>query len=252
MNGNARVLGILGAVGLGLIGVAGNMARQTEKFLQTAISADGLVAENVKKRWRYPGGQSTYETYYPRVSFRTKDGLSVVFTSNKGASSPEYRRHQTVPVVYDPRQPHHASTRSFRDQWGPSTFALGLGIFCWLPGIVFLISRPIRRLANARRARRMAAENAAEYAWLLQNGRRIQAHHPRVELNGSVRIEGSHPYRITCEWRDPATNRMLSFCSGNISYDPTGLVSINQIDVLIDPNNPDHYLVDTSFLPLKR
>lgn len=250
MTGNAIVLGMLGAVGLGLIAGGGYFRWQTEKFLRTAISADGLVTTIIKRE--YHGKYAPLTGYYPRVSFRTKEGRSVIFIPTAASGPSDYRRNQTVPIVYDPRQPQHAYIRAFKDLFGPSTSMFGAAILFFLPGIGYAIGRPVRRLANARRDRRMAAETAAEYAWLLQNGRRIQAHHPRVGLNGSVTIDGSHPYRITCEWRDPATNRMRSFCSGNIPYDPTGMVSINQIDVLIDPNNPEHYMVDTSFLPQKR
>lgn len=254
MTGNAIVLGMLGAVGLGLIAGGGYFRWQTEKFLRTAISADGLVTTIIKRE--YHGKYAPLTGYYPRVSFRTKEGRSVIFIPTAASGPSDYRRNQTVPIVYDPRQPQHAYVRSNRDLFGPSTFAFGVGILFLLPGIGYAVWRPVRgpvrKLANARRDQRTAAKTAAEHAWLLQNGRRIQAHHPRVELNGSVRIDGNHPYRITCEWRDPATNQMRSFCSGDIPYDPTGMVSINQIDVLIDSNNPDHYMVDTSFLPQKR
>jgi hypothetical protein len=93
------------------------------------------------------------------------------------------------------------------------------------------------------------ALNARKNYWLKQNGRRIQAEFTGVELNTSVRVNGSSPYRLVCEWLDPATNKMHVFHSANIWFDPTNYVSGKTLDVLLDPENPHRYLVETSFLP---
>jgi hypothetical protein len=122
MTGNAIVLGMLGALGLGLIGDGSYSRWQTEKFLQTAISTDGLVTA-INKRV-YNGKYSRGTSYFPRVSFRTKEGRSVIFIPSAASGPSDYRRNQTVPIVYDPRQPQHAYIRSSRDLFGPSTFSL--------------------------------------------------------------------------------------------------------------------------------
>lgn len=126
MKGNVVILGILGTIALGLLGGGSYSVWHTRKFLQTAISVDGLVAENVKRRNSGHNNISDW-TYYARVSFRTKEGRSVVFTSRSGSGSPAYRRNQRVPIVYDPQQPHHAFIRS--ELWYASIFLFGLGAF---------------------------------------------------------------------------------------------------------------------------
>ena len=140
MNSNVVILGILGTIGVGLLGGGIYSVWHTRKFLQTAISADGLVTENVKRGFRRHN--TTDWTYYARVSFRTREGQSVVFTSKSGNGSPAYRRNQRVPIVYDPQQPHHAFIRS--ELWYASTFLLGLGTFFSAPVIAFLVWRAPR------------------------------------------------------------------------------------------------------------
>jgi hypothetical protein len=156
MKGNMVILGISSMVGLGLLGGGIYSGWHTQKFLQTAISVDGLVTDNIKResysRYGYAG---ITRTYYPRVSFRTKEGRSSVYISKHGSRSPSYRRFQTVPIVYDPRQPHHVAIRSFTELWLVSTFLLGMGIVFCGPGIVFLWRRAKRwkeRLAARKRA----------------------------------------------------------------------------------------------------
>jgi len=90
---------------------------------------------------------------------------------------------------------------------------------------------------------------ARKNAWLEQNGRRIQAEFTRVELNTSVRINGTSPYRLVCQWLDPTSNKMHVFHSANIWFDPTDYVPGQTLDVLLDPENPHRYLVKTTFLP---
>ena len=86
-------------------------------------------------------------------------------------------------------------------------------------------------------------------AWLHQNGRRIQAEITGVELDTSLTVNGANPYRILCQWLDPAKNEMHVFHSGHIWYDPTNYITGKTLEVLVDPNNPHRYTVETSFLP---
>jgi hypothetical protein len=86
-------------------------------------------------------------------------------------------------------------------------------------------------------------------AWLRQNGRRIQAEITRVELDTSLEVTGKHPYRIVCQWLDPARNEVHIFHSANIWFDPTKYIPGKTIEVLVDPDNPRRYAVETAFLP---
>jgi len=233
MNMVRLVFGIFAVVGMGLL-IGGAFAFQhTRRFLATAITAQGVVKENVPHQ-EHDKNNNIKWVYYPRISFRTSDGQELSFMSDAGSNPPSYRVNDRVAVVYDPHQPEHADVNSFMALWFLPTLLGGMGVLFCSFGVV---------------AAALKFATARKNAWLEQNGRRIQAEFTGVELNTSVRVNGSSPYRLVCQWLDPSTNRMHVFHSANIWYDPSQYISGKTLDVLLDPENPGRYKVETSFLP---
>lgn len=226
------VFGIFAVVGLGLL-IGGLFSFQhTRHFLQSAVPAPGVVIENV---WRETNTNSgTSGSFYPRIHFRTADGQEISFITNTGASPPSHRVNEPVTILYDPQEPHNASIKSFTDLWLLPTILGGLGIVFCSFGAVAIVWKGV---------------STRKDAWLRQNGRRIQAEFTRVELNTSLDVNGANPYHIVCQWLDPASNTMHIFKSPNIWFDPTAYIPGKTIEVLIDPNDPHRYLVETAFLP---
>jgi hypothetical protein len=226
------VFGLFAVVGLGLL-IGGVVSIQhTRRFLATAISVPGVVTENV---WHESSsGSSKSWAFYPRILFRTTGGQEISFITDSGSSPPAYRVNEPVTILYDPQQPYHASIRSFSDLWLGPTILCGLGIVFCSFGVVAVILKGI---------------SARKDAWLERNGRRIQAELTRVELNTSLQVNGTNPYRIVCQWLDPASNQMHIFHSANIWFDPTKYIPGKTLDVLVDPNRPHRYMVETPFLP---
>jgi len=225
--------GIFTAIGLGLL-IGGVFAFQhTRRFLATAISVPGVVTENVWQE-RRSSNNSIHGDFYPRIRFRTADGQEISFITNSGSNPPSYHVNEQVTILYDPQQPYHAYIQSFVDLWLLPTILCGLGIFFCSFGVVAAVWKVL---------------SARKNAWLHQNGRRIQAEFTQVELNTSLRVNGTSPYRLVCQWLDPATNKMHVFHSANIWFDPTNYIPGKTLDVLLDPENPHRYLVETSFLP---
>jgi len=63
---------------------------------------------------------------------------------------------------------------------------------------------------------------------------------------------GKHPYVIRCKWMQNSTNKVYYFKSKFIRFNPTTyLGERKQYDVYIDPNDPNKYYMDISFLPKK-
>lgn len=228
---------IFGVVGVGLLAGGIWSVLRTRQFLQTAVSVPGVVVENVWREDRTTTGNARREgvtwAYYPRIRFRTADGQDINFVSNIGASPPSYRVNEAVAILYDPRQPSNASTSSFASLWVGSIVLLGMGVMFASPGIGFIVWKRV---------------NDRKTAWLRQNGRRIQAEVTGVLLNTSLNVNGASPYRIACQWLDPASNQVYLFHSANIWYDPSNYVP-KMLEVLVDPNNLRRYTVETSFLP---
>ena len=104
------------------------------------------------------------------------------------------------------------------------------------------VQLPGEPFALERRSRR-------KHEWLRSNGSSVQADLERVELNTSVQVNGTSPYRIVCQWLNPMTNQVHVFKSENLWFDPSKYVTGNSVQVLIDPDNPRRYWVETGFLP---
>jgi hypothetical protein len=231
------VFSIFFVIGLGLLAGSYLTALHTRHFLETAVMAQGVVVENLYVHDERSNNSRTRRSswsYYPRIRFQTTDGHEINFVSNVGSNPPSYAVNERVAVLYDPQQPYSASLNSFASLWG-ATVALGIaGVAFTGPGIGFFIWKRASDRKNA---------------WLYRNGRRIQAEITGVKLDASVRINGTNPYWILCQWMDPARNEMHVFHSGHIWYDPTNYIPGKTLEVLVDPNNPHRYTVETSFLP---
>jgi hypothetical protein len=228
------VFSIFFVIGVGLLIGCYFMVRHTQHFLQTAIPVRGVVVENVYRESSGNNNNGPSWSYYPHVQFRTTDGQAIDFVSSTGSSPPSYSVNQPVTVLYDPQQPYKASINSFGQLWvGPLVLGI-LGVVFTAPGIGFMVWKRFSDQKNA---------------WLRQNGRRILAEITIVELNTSLEVNGRNPFRIVCQWLDPARNEMHVFHSSNIWYDPTQFITEKTLEVLVDPDNPRRYSVDTSFLP---
>jgi len=70
-----------------------------------------------------------------------------------------------------------------------------------------------------------------------------------VELNESLRVNGRSPFQIITQSLDPASDTVRIFESENIWFDPSEYIESETIDVFIDPNDPEKYVMDISFLP---
>jgi Protein of unknown function (DUF3592) len=227
------LLGIFFVAGIGMLIGACFTFQHTRTFLGTAAKAEGVVVELVYRETH--DSQGTGRAYHPRVRFQTSQGQDVEFVSSVGANPPSYKVNQRIEVVYDPLDPARAYVHSFASLW-LSTLILGI------LGVAFLTPRigwSVWQRLNDRKA-----------AWLRENGRRVQAEIESIQLNTSVQVGGRNPYRILCQWLDPVRNEVHVFQSRNIWFDPADyLQGRTTLDVLIDPENPRRYLVDTSFLP---
>ena len=71
-----------------------------------------------------------------------------------------------------------------------------------------------------------------------------------MALDTSTSFNGQSPFVIWAHWHNPADARVYTFKSDAVWFDPTAYVPRERpIRVYIDPRNPKHYCVDTSFLP---
>jgi hypothetical protein len=211
--------------GIGLAMLAGALAMviSTRDFIARAASADGEVIDLRGSK-----------TLAPVVRFTDADGRTREFVSSVSSSPPSYDIGEKVVVLYDRGAPQDAKIKGWSDLWfGPtilggmgSVFA-SIGIGMWLAG-------------------RMRARKEFD---LRHNGRVVQAAFRRVEQNTSLAVNNRHPWRLVCQWQDPATGQEHEFLSDNLWYDPTDFILAETLDVFVDKRNPKRYCVDLSFLP---
>lgn len=222
---------LFAAIGILLLAIGVFVTRRTRQFIAAAETAEGVVLENL---WQYSSSRNSSGTYHPRVRFRTQRGNEVEFVSDTGSSPPSYRPNESVEVVYDPENPQRASINSFWNLWLGSIILFGLGVVFTGVGV-----GPIVWMRKQQQSRQ----------WVRDNGQRIETALEAVELDRSLTVNGSHPYRIVSQWLNPATNQVHVFKSESIWYDPGKYLPGRSIFVWIDPASPKRYSMETDFLP---
>ena len=198
-------------------------------FRQKALRADGLVIGN-----RAYDDSDNGRTYRPEVEYTGSDGLRHTFVSGVVSSPPSFKQGDRVKVLYSPDRPDDVAIDTFFQQWFGTLMSGSLGaVFTSVGGIPLYL--------------RVKREKLVE--WLKLNGRPIQADFTGVRLQTNYEVNGRNPWRITAQWLNPATQQIQLFQTENLWFDPTACVTSKTLSVLIDPENPKRYWIDTSFLP---
>ncbi|WP_206733612.1 DUF3592 domain-containing protein [Flavobacterium sp. YO12] len=199
--------------------------------MKKAETVQGTVVELISKR----SDNST--TYAPVVSFTTKAGNKIEFTSSVSSNPPSYSEGESVEVLYDPAEPKDASINGFASLWiGPLIFGI-LGTVFFLIGFGIILFGILKQRKTQ---------------YLRDNGKRIETKFVQVHLNYGMAVNGRNPFQISSQWLNPQTNEMYVFESDNIWFDPTEFIKSDIIKVMIDPSNPKKYYMDISFLPTVR
>lgn len=216
------------SIGALMLAGAFYLYQDKQAFLKRAETVQGTVIELISKR----SDNST--TYAPVVTFTTKKGNKIEFTSSVSSNPPSYSEGESVEVFYDPAEPKDASINGFASLWlGP----LILGI---LGTVFFLIGFGIILFGFLKQRKTL---------YLRDNGKRIDTKFVQVHLNYSMAVNGRNPFQISSQWINPQTNEMYVFESDSIWFDPTEFIKDDIIKVMIDPSNPKKYYMDISFLP---
>jgi hypothetical protein len=220
-------------VGLAFLGGAGWAASRTMSFLATASSAQGTVVALAESTSTDSNGRRS-RIWAPEVEYRLASGETRTFTSSVGSAPPDHQVGERVTVLYDPADPGDARLPDTMSLWLLPIVLSGFGVISGSVGATMFVVRAVswRREAALRR-----------------HGRRVQARFQSVERNGSLTVNGRHPYRIFCQWQDPATGLVHVFKSKNLWFDPTAFVREPDLTVFVDPKRPRRYCVDVSFLP---
>lgn len=220
------VFSIAGAV---LLVLALYLGLETQRFMGTALTADGTVIALLL----VPSSHDR-STYRPEVTYIDSRGTTRTFESQVSNNPPDHRLGEHVTVLYDPSQATLPRIRNFMHLWGAATIAGALGATFLSISTGVALYRRHKALIQVR---------------LREHGRAIEASIQAIEQDETVSINGRHPFIVLCQWRNPLTQELHLFRSENLPFDPTVYLKRRQVRVFIAPENPRRYLVDLSFLP---
>jgi hypothetical protein len=191
---------------------------QTLDFQNNALTSSGTVLK-LEEDQNTDGGTD----YFPVVSFKTKSGQTIQFTSD--SSYNDTKVGAKISILYLPADPAKAKLDSFQSLW---LLPLIFGIFTvvlLLLGLGFLNQFLTR-------------------SWLVRHGQTIMASYMGIKEEND---DGVIYYYVLSEWRDPSSNKLLTFKSLRLRFKPAHLENTS-IVVLIDPTNPKRYLVDSELI----
>ncbi|WP_343584570.1 DUF3592 domain-containing protein [Flavobacterium sp.] len=195
--------------------------KEKQTFLEKLSTVSGIVVDEA-------------ETNSPTISFVTKDGRQIQFRPDSNNNPLNYSPGEKVEVLYDPSNPKIAKLNAFFFLY---TGILVLGIF---GAVFFLVGFSFFRSDYLKRKK---------IHFLQQNGKRIVTRFKGLQLNMHVTVNSSHPYFICSKWLDSRNNKTYAFESEDIWLDPRDFEVPQEIEVLINPLNPEEYYMDISFLP---
>jgi Protein of unknown function (DUF3592) len=155
------VLILVVLVGAAMAGIGVKVLVDSQHFLATAATANGVVVDVVKVR-EEDSEQTLVTNYYPVVQFATARERVVRFRGDQGSNPPDYRVGEPVRVLYDPANPRHVKFDTWNARWGDGVAltATGLGlvvIYALLLVVVpytrayWLLNLPERKQRAARR-----------------------------------------------------------------------------------------------------
>jgi hypothetical protein len=219
---------IFGTTGIPCIILGGFLSLNSYHLLKEGVPARGEVIELVGRR-----GSKGGTTYAPLYEFKATDGKTYTILSSTSSNPPSHQVGDQISVLYPKGNPEKAEINAFLDLWlGP--------IIAGLIGVIFTAIATGMIISHIRKQQLRA--------WLKQNGQRVPSEFQGVEENMSIRVNRRHPFQIVTTWKDPV-GTVHRFTSDNLWENPTNLLQGRKtMDVLINPNDPTKYWMDTSFL----
>ena len=220
---------LLVLVGVAFLFVSRSLLRRAVSFSQDGVRVQGTVID--QERFRR-NDEYRYRTF---IEFKPDDGAVTEFETTE--LNRRLRDGYKIDVVYLPSDPAQAQVASFGRNW-LWTGGVGLGSLLFVMAGIATLGSVVNGVRTKNSLRRSGEVVSAEITQI------------KLDPTGSSSRRRMQPYAIFAQWHDPATNKVHVFKSQSIWFDPTDHVEIGEeIEVLIDANNPKRYYVDVSSLP---
>lgn len=201
-----------------IVGIITNV--KMSQFKESAVEVNGVIEDIVIE-------EHTDETDYDVFVAFEYDGEYYEDVHLDFYSSSMYEG-QEIELLIDPDNPTDVHTSD-----GDLFFTLmfvGLGGLFALIGYIILI---------------VSILNKKKKAGLLERGQHIYGEIESMEQDYSITINGRHPFRIYCKYKNPTDGYIYKFKSDTLDFNPWDSYKTgDSIDIYVDPDNFKKYYVD--------
>ncbi|WHA41735.1 DUF3592 domain-containing protein [Agrobacterium larrymoorei] len=210
--------------GLVFVVVGAGIYYSDSQFAARALKAKGVVTDMVR-----PERNST--SYSAIVRFTDAQGQQQEMADKMSSNPPRFSRGEEVDVLYDPQSPSNAMIDdAFGRYFLPGMFS-GLGAVIATMGVAILVVSAIRKRGRAR---------------LLRFGRPVEAEFLEVFRDQKITVNGTNPFRVAAQAKDPTTGQLRRYESHTIWVDPSAQLEGRKVKVMVDPAKPSRYAMDLS------
>lgn len=197
---------------------------EVQQFIAAALPVSGVVVEYRQHRDR------NGTTFGPNFLYLDQSGQQHILQSANFTNPPRFQVGEQVELLYNQMHPENARVNDWWElyNWVIIWGSLG-GI--WFSIIVITFMRVIRKKTLNN--------------WLRNNGQLVTAKVIKIEPDDKI-TEGGKPLytKLTCEWTNPATGVVHTWSKGLLPLDISKHIKDDQVNVWINPNNPDSYFID--------
>ncbi len=201
-----------------IVGIMANV--KSSQFKEYAVEVNGVIEDIVIE-------EHTDETDYDVYVSYEYDGVYYEDIHIDFYSSSMYEG-QEIDLLIDPDNPTDIHSSD-----GDLFFTLmfvGLGGLFALIGYIILIVSILNKKKKAR---------------LLESGQHIYGEIESMEQDYSITINGRHPFRIYCKYKNPTDGYIYKFKSDTLDFNPWDSYKAgDSIDIYVDPDNFKKYYVD--------
>lgn len=225
-------------VGLGVFCWGVYSLHENSTFRERALTAQGQVVK-LEYRRSNDGG-----SYYPIVRWIAPDGSAHRFKGRFGTSPSAYDVGEEVEVLYDPADRSDARLGGAMG-WAMPVLLLVMGVvFVFVSWLMWTTPARERRLRDRlrRHGRPIRAEVVHGLDAMLEQARRILAKIPGMQEKLSAAANA--PDVLVASWHDPRTGQAHYFYFTDLPVEQRErLRAAGHIDLLIDPKNPQEYIL---------
>jgi UPF0716 family protein affecting phage T7 exclusion len=200
-----------------------------EMFIMNATKVSGMVSELVLRVSTSASDDTAL--YYPKITYSTSDGKTMVFKIPFGSNPPAYKVGQQIQVLYDPSHPTQVYPNLITAIFFYTILLIIGGIISVFVGFLLLFLHHKRSKSKNR---------------LLDEGKRLNTTFQKVIMTSD---NNKSSYKLVSTYKDPHSEVEYLFESKKIPFDPSERIHNHTIYVYVDEDNYKKYWMDISFLP---